>query len=352
MWLLLFNIAPNATSNRVMNTADLDEGSFWRLVDLPPTFFWLIVSGLSVLGSCYAFVLCELISTRARVGRVVPFKEGFGRIPVWTNILGRTFTRPSDQGSVTERVSSAVKSSYDLVHTKMNCTMKIADLVVETIMLIQILEAGSPITLAAGFTVITASNALAFATLIWIPNRNVALTENLIDLVFDVLIVIGYPVLVLGASTIADPVQRAIIDKSLGSLQINSLLAFFTRIGVNAALCIRLHRVVSLLQDRKQQRGSIYPKRQRLPAAMLLMYVSLLVIFVAESLRTSAAVWKPHPECAVYARRWTVWEGSSRDKCPCLMLIDCEFGPKTYSEWLQPKDVTTKVADLAAAGLL
>ncbi|POM69127.1 Hypothetical protein PHPALM_14623 [Phytophthora palmivora] len=58
LWLLMFNIAPNTMTNRIMRTEHLDEGSFWRFVDLNRTQLWLALIGLVtvVTGSGYSTV--------------------------------------------------------------------------------------------------------------------------------------------------------------------------------------------------------------------------------------------------------------------------------------------------------
>ncbi|RLN44570.1 hypothetical protein BBJ28_00018089, partial [Nothophytophthora sp. Chile5] len=106
---------------------------------------------------------------------------------------------------------------------------------------------------------------------------------------FDLLIAVGYPMLVLiyclstfhfdraklainlavfppgsfeqSASVIADPVQTVIIYKSLKSLRIVSVLDFFTRVGVNLALCFQMRHVVRLIQDPRARQTSVYPKK-------------------------------------------------------------------------------------------
>lgn len=139
-----------------------------------------------------------------------------------------------------------------------------------------------------------------------------------------------------GASVIADTEQTAVIYESLKSLRIMTALSFFTRIGVNITLCFRLWLVVDLTRDSKKQQSSVYPKRHRLGAALLIVYAFMLVIFVEESMRTSSIVCQPHPECVVKARRWTTLESGSLTQCPCLMLIDRDIAPKTYAEWENP----------------
>nr|KAE8923799.1 hypothetical protein PF009_g25954 [Phytophthora fragariae] len=241
--------------------------------------------------------------------------------------------------------------------------MKFGDLALETLLLYQMLEAGSPAVLIGIFTFVTASNALACAAMM-----------------FDFLIIIGCPMLVViyclstftfdhvkfainlevfppgwfeqGASVLAYAEQVGVIYESLKSLRIMTALNFFTRIGVNMTLCFRLWLVVGLIKKPKKHRSSVYPKRHRLGAALLVAYAAMLIICVEESVRTSSLACQPHPECVVNARRWTVLEAGSLTQCPCLMLIDRDLAPKTYAEWENPMNVTEKVAQLAAKGEL
>ncbi|KAG3098654.1 hypothetical protein PI125_g15280 [Phytophthora idaei] len=71
--------------------------------------------------------------------------------------------------------------------------MKIGDLAFETVLLIQILEAGSPTQIVAIFTIIIASNALVCATTMFLPFQRIGLIETLVDLLFDLLIVVVLP---------------------------------------------------------------------------------------------------------------------------------------------------------------
>jgi len=155
-----------------------------------------------------------------------------------------------------------------------------------------------------------------------------------------------------GASVIADAEQTAVIYESLKSLRIMTVLNFFTRIGVNVTLCYRLWQLVDLVRDPTKQSSSVYPKRHHVGAAILTIFALLLCVFVEESVRTSTLACQPHPECVVNARRWTILERGSLTQCPCLMLIDRDVAPKTYSEWEAPTNVTGKVAQLAAMGEL
>ncbi|RLN86290.1 hypothetical protein BBJ28_00001848 [Nothophytophthora sp. Chile5] len=326
IWLILLTVAPNTMVNRIMNTQSFDNGSFWLFVYPSSSVLLLAVIGLSA--------------------------------KIW---------------------------------------MKIGDLVIETVLLIQILEAGSPAVLVAVFTVIIASNALVCAIVMFLPYERMGLAEILVDLLygfifvflrfnllvsclFDLLIAVGCPMIVLfyclstfsfdreklainlevfpagwfeqQASVIADPIQTAVIYKSLKSLRIASILDFITRVGVNITLWLRLRHVLELVQDSKKQQDCVYPKRHRKAAVFFVTFAALLVIFVEESMRTSTLACQPHPECAVNARRWTFLDAGSMTQCPCLMLIDRDVAPKSYSEWQQPRNVTEKVAQLATLGEL
>ncbi|RLN32477.1 hypothetical protein BBI17_008850 [Phytophthora kernoviae] len=242
------------------------------------------------------------------------------------------------------------------------------------------LESGSPTVLITIFTVVVASNATSCAIMMFVPYDRAPLAESLIDIMFDWLIAVGCPILVVvyclstftfdrakfainlevfpigyfeqGASVVADPVQTAVVYKSLKSLRIMSVLDFFTRMGVNFTLCFRLWHVVELIQNPRKQQSSVYPKHHRLGAAILVAFVALLIVFVEESMRTSTLACQPHPECVVNARRWTFLKRDSLTQCPCLIMIDRDIAPKTYAEWENPKNVTEKVAQLATMGEL
>ncbi|ETL30878.1 hypothetical protein L916_16196, partial [Phytophthora nicotianae] len=154
------------------------------------------------------------------------------------------------------------------------------------------------------------------------------------------------------ASTIADPVQTVVIYKTLKSLRISSVFNFFTRMGINVTLWFKLHRITNFMNNPRSQTSSIYPKRNRVAASSLVVFTLLVIVYVEESTRTSARACYPHPECVMNARRWIMLEKDSLTQCPCLALIDNDIAPKTYAEWMNPKNVTTKVAQLATTGFL
>ncbi|KAJ8550266.1 hypothetical protein ON010_g10804 [Phytophthora cinnamomi] len=212
----------------------------------------------------------------------------------------------------------------------------------------------------------------------FVPYERAPLGELFIDVSIGFLVAIGCPMLVVvyclsaftfdrtkfainmevypsgwfeqDASVNADPVQVAVIYKSLKSLRIMTALECLARVGVNVMFSFRLRYVVEIIRSPKRLRSSAYPKRHRLGAIGLVLYAIILVIFVEESMRTSTMACHPHPECAVNAHRWTILKSNSLTQCPCLMLIDQDIAPKTFAEWIMPMNVTEKVAQLATTG--
>ncbi|KAF1780439.1 hypothetical protein GQ600_4237 [Phytophthora cactorum] len=156
-------------------------------------------------------------------------------------------------------------------------------LALETLLLYQMLEAGSPTPLIAIFTVVVATNALACAAMMFVPHERAPLAETLIDLYLRPCKVCnqsgGFPhwLVRTRSSMIADAEQTAVIYESLKSLRILTPLNIFTRIGVNMTLCFRLWQLVDLLRDTKTQNSSVYPKRHRFGAAFLIVFAIMLL---------------------------------------------------------------------------
>ncbi|KAG4236965.1 hypothetical protein PC116_g14945 [Phytophthora cactorum] len=276
--------------------------------------------------------------------------------------VGKALQDATDQTTVSRVTSATVQLAFSLTRQdslarkRIKLLMKFGDLALETLLLYQMLE----------------------AAMMFVPHERAPLAETLIDVLFDFLIIVGCPMLVIfyclssftfdrakfainlevfptgwfeqEASMIADAEQTAVIYESLKSLRILTPLNIFTRIGVNMTLCFRLWQLVDLLRDTKTQNSSVYPKRHRFGAAFLIVFAIMLIVFVEESMRTSSLACQPHPECVVNARRWTIVESGSLTQCPCIMLIDRDIAPKTYAEWENPTNVTDKVAQLASMG--
>ncbi|EGZ22924.1 hypothetical protein PHYSODRAFT_295536 [Phytophthora sojae] len=337
LWLILLNVAPNDTVNRVMNTENFDYGSFWLLVDPSKAMVGVETFGLSVVALGYVGVLVKMLPCIRRSRQSYLVHRVTNRS--LRDKVEKALNDAADSSRRSRLASSAARLAVSLTHED-SPTRKIT---------------------------------------VWYKSLYQALTIYCACR-FDFLIIVGCPMLVVfyclssftfnraqfpinlkvfpagwfeqGASVIADAEQTAVIYESLKSLRIMTALSFFTRIGVNLTLCIRLWKVVDLIHDPKKRCTSVYPKRHRFGAIVLLIYAALLIVFVEESMRTSALACEPHPECVVKARRWTILEDESLTQCPCLMLIDRDTAPKTYAEWESPRNVTDKVAQLATMGEL
>lgn len=157
------------------------------------------------------------------------------------------------------------------------------------------------------------------------------------------------------ARIFADPTQMDVIDKSLNSLRIRTVLDFFTRVGTNLALYYQCIGLLALVQQTRPLAGkpkkpsSLYPTRH--PVGVVFVLIPVVVsVFVYMSSSTATAACSGHPECAVFARRWTILKENDASQCPCLTLIASDEAPTTFFEWISPPNMTEKVGQLAATG--
>ncbi|KAG7381117.1 10 kda heat shock protein [Phytophthora pseudosyringae] len=384
VWLMLLTVAPNKTINRVMHTETFDEGTFWLLVDTPSNSLWPAMLGLGVIALGYCATIVEILH-QSRKRTMTPLSRSIQSFDAMKASLERTVVDAATDRARSRIAASAAKIVVFLTQSAsprrklMNVALKICDLMVEAILLFRILESGPPVLLVSIFTVIVVANALSCMVLMSRPSEKTGLTETLVDIFFDFLIAVGYPMIVLthclstfefdhekwtinleifrvgsfeqAASVIANPAQTDIIYKSLKLLRVSSVMDVLTRLGVNSIFCFRLYRVSRRVQRPEQLFSSLYPKRSRVAGGVLIGFTIILLGFVEESIPTSDLACKPHPECVMKAHRWTMVESGSVTQCPCLTLIDADIAPKTYYEWLMPRNLTAKVAQLAATEL-
>lgn len=153
----------------------------------------------------------------------------------------------------------------------------------------------------------------------------------------------------LAHSVFADPVQEELIFRCVNWLRIVSPLDFVTKVGLNLLLCYRVSRLTDLIRHAKYKDGRLYPMRH--PIALPFMFFALLtLIFVIVSVNSSRQACEDHSECSVHARRWVTLTNGELNKCPCLALVDMDTAPKSYDEWLSPRNVSEKVGFLGATG--
>ncbi|KAE9107762.1 hypothetical protein PF005_g12703 [Phytophthora fragariae] len=269
---------------------------------------------------------------------------------------------------------------------KWNAFLKLVDIAMETVMLRQLLQNGSPMVLTYGFAGFLAANALSCAINV-LTDRFSALTEVFIDSIFDLSAVVLFPIGVLLycyydfdfdrevyltyleklpsgsfehlARSFASPSKIALFRVNFDSLRITSVLDFMLRISMNLTFCYRFERVLEALvwtRHRNKIAQRLRPHatpdaQQPVPKGVTIVFVavSLIVLLSTQkAMSDSATLCSVHPECVVFAHQWVF----SDENCPCLIAIDIDIAPKTYDEWINPIDTYGKVKSLAAAGML
>ncbi|KAG2834587.1 hypothetical protein PC113_g20351 [Phytophthora cactorum] len=131
-WLLVVSLEPNKAANWLMDTRTYDNGQFWLIIDSNPELTRVGVASLMFVVFCYLF----------------------------------------------------------------NVYTKSVDLVMQTIVLLQLLNRGSPVEIGYGYTCFVALNSLSCATNIFSAKFS-ALTEFLIDSIFDLSAAVLFPIITL-----------------------------------------------------------------------------------------------------------------------------------------------------------
>ncbi|KAE9344340.1 hypothetical protein PF008_g9268 [Phytophthora fragariae] len=220
-----------------MKTEDFDNGSFWLMVDAPAVMNRLALCGYSLVGVMYSVVLV----------RTLGLKNGVSLGPQSTHkgFFESSLSKFRVANAASHRFGK-VAAFFKTNDQYVRVWIKIADLTVETLILCVILEDGSPIGLVVSFTAIVAMNAFSCAVMMFLPDSYAGLTEVIVDITFDFLFAVAFPMLTviyclssfrldyaklsinmeifpLGAfereaSVIANPVQTDIIYKTLKAL--------------------------------------------------------------------------------------------------------------------------------------
>ncbi|RLN58128.1 hypothetical protein BBJ28_00001335, partial [Nothophytophthora sp. Chile5] len=396
-WLIALSLAPNEAANVLMNTGDYDDGLFWLMSDEQSTLQLFSVLGLAIVNVFYVFVLLKMLVWRTR-----------------DNVVERWLDRIMANGPEMARPEApeSYRKRFRLFWTELtgingknrkfwNLWLKALDLAMLSVMLHELLEAGTPVSLTYGCAVMTALNSASCALEI-LGHRHSAFVEILIDCLFDLLSSVLFPIGMLvycsshfefdravflinlellpvgsfdrRARMYANPMEIALFRVTFDSLRIQTLADLFLRVGMLFSFCYRFKRIVEVLIDIQTQRLQKLeqsqsglqrqptmlgcsrllnglPVHQRAvfkPTAGLFIAYSIGVTVVThQAVATSRSVCLPHPECVVFAYRW-----QESELCPCRALIDGDPAPKTYFEWTHPVDATNSVRTLAAAGTL
>ncbi|KAE9164274.1 hypothetical protein PF004_g29879 [Phytophthora fragariae] len=137
------------------------------MVDAPAVINWLAVCGYSLVWLLYSVVLV----------RTLRHKNRLAQLEYWAS---HRFVK----------VAAFLKTNRQYVRV----WMKIVDLTVETLILFVVLEDGSPIGLVVTFTAIVTMNAFSCAVLMFLPDSYAGLTEVIVDITFDFLFAVAFPI--------------------------------------------------------------------------------------------------------------------------------------------------------------
>ncbi|EGZ05568.1 hypothetical protein PHYSODRAFT_534175 [Phytophthora sojae] len=339
-----------------MGTGDFDDGNFWLIIDPDPTLTAINAMVLAILALSYVQVLVKMTirrNSRLRITPVGPTEEEVHRQWVSNVPYVGIYLHQAAVFGV------ELTGYYGRYRKFWNVLFKVGDLVVETIQLHHLLEAGFSASLSYGYSALIAANCLMQAFFILNPVRHhTAFTEVLVDTVFDMLFAIGCPIFLLGYSYTtfdldravarlylkvffpgsfqrqarmqADPIGTTLFRFSFDSLRTLTWSDLVIRLAMNIAFSYRLSRLRSV------------------PRGVGVLFVGASIfalVYTSRCISDSQGDCKAYPECVAFAYRW-----DNRDVCPCLAIVDVDRAPKTYEEWIHPLDVTATVRSLATSG--
>lgn len=200
-WLIVLTLAPNQTANFLMDTADFDNGLFWLIIDPEPVLMAFTVYGLSIVVFGYVYVLVRMTIRRNKyagisyrrlkarthqgpAAQLIRAIHGNRLLALWADVTGfhgrhRKFW-----------VRGWGPDLEYLLITDCFCTqnlyLKVLDLVMQTIVLLQVLKNGAPHSLIYGYAGLVAANAVVYSIGILTPRYHSAFAEILIDSVYVV----------------------------------------------------------------------------------------------------------------------------------------------------------------------
>jgi len=288
---------------------------------------------------------------------------------------------PSEAVSLNNVVKSTNVSTNPILCSQ-NLWLKLMDLCMQTLVLRQMMLSGAPLVIMISYTVFLVVHSAVFAVVLT-ARYHTALGEILIDSAFDLIATIVFPMLTLlhadmacdidyesfriynevlppgsferRARMIADPNEVAQFRSSFDALRVKNATDLFIRVGMNMFFSYRFNRVVEELVRQRATRKRASTKKllahqRHVPRAMSLLFVTFgiaVVIIVSAGVTRAQSACSKYPQCVTHAY-WSDTNGL----CPCLTLIDVDFAPKTFDDWLHPPNVTDAVRVLSSAGTL
>ncbi|KAG6577842.1 uncharacterized protein IUM83_16793 [Phytophthora cinnamomi] len=227
VWLVILTLAPNKTANYLMETGDFDDGQFWLIPEELNVLQIFTVAGLMVVVTLYIYVLLKMLVWReyhhvegSFVDRVLMRCESSRTVSNgWSklDLLHRAY-RLIWELYVFLKELTGFRGRYRKLW---NLCLKAFDLFLQSFMLSELLEAGTPVVLTFGFAVFTSVNALFCAVEI-ISHRYTAFAEILIDSLFDLFAAVVFPIIVLVYSAYNFDFDRAVFRINTELLPVGS----------------------------------------------------------------------------------------------------------------------------------
>ncbi|KAG3253540.1 hypothetical protein PI124_g1875 [Phytophthora idaei] len=374
-----------------MNTGDYDKGSFWLIVERPPTIKWISVAGLVLVNACYIIVLIRILRYQHTAAAICQPRRISAIVAAWDTLSScwslrcTSAAKPKLQNIY--RIYTDL-TGFNAINRKFfNTFQKACDMVVQGLVLRRLLNQGLPIVFGYGYASFISINGLSVAVNIILDNHT-AFAEVLIDSVFDLIAAVVYPVAILGycyhnfsfdrdvylvnaeilpdgnferyARMQADPAQVALFLVNFNSLRISGGLDFVLSVGLNLSFCYRFIRVIAVIISQRYRLRStqrISPQdatkvisQKSMPRLVALAFITAsicAIVFTHTAVMSSRTACEAYPECVAYAHIW-----NAGNQCPCIIIIDGNRAPRTAQEWNFPEDVTDNVRALAEAGHL
>ncbi|KAL4095024.1 hypothetical protein PRIC1_008402 [Phytophthora ramorum] len=324
-----------------METGEFDDGHFWLITDPAPDIMSVNATALFLLAASYVHVMLKMTVLRNFSFKIVPIGPRKDEVsPIWAATL--PYIGKYLQQAVTFWIE--LTGYYGQYRKFWNVLFKVGDLIIESIQLHHLLEAGFSVSLCYGYAACITLGCLSQTFFILHPVAHSAFTEVLVDTVFDMIFAVGCPIFLLGYS-------YTVFDLDRGIARLN--LEIYSK-AMNISFSYRLSRLVEVIYQRRKKLRTTSSKLSKLKAqhavprwvGALFATASIFALaYTAKCISESQKACEAYPQCVAFAYRW-----DRQDVCPCLALVDVDRSPKTYEEWIHPVDVTETVRALALSG--
>lgn len=163
------------------------------------------------------------------------------------------------------------------------------------------------------------------------------------------------------ARLFADPVEIAVFRLGFENLQLLTLERIFIKAFLNVSGLIKWQQIIAYLEsisdrDDDEAQGEaaeslrFYSQRHVwIAVSVLVSVLSAFSIGISTAVSTATANCALYPQCQILSFH-VQWDHG--DLCPCLVFIDRDVKPTTFSVWVDPPDTSIALAHVARAGYL